>query len=61
MACGASALAAVLLPQAVVNRSAAKRLAGRISGDVLAKNRDILLLIKPLSLIVLHAAAALSG
>jgi hypothetical protein len=41
MACGASALAALLLPQAIVGRSAARRAPGRIRDDVLAENRDI--------------------
>src|ERR1700676_4065188 len=42
MACGAAALAFLLLPQAVVKRSAARSVPGKIRDDVLAEHRVIL-------------------
>ena len=49
MACGAAALASLLLPQAVVKRSAARSVPGKIRDDVLAKHRVILSLFVVLS------------
>src|SRR6202795_2430291 len=45
MACGAAALASLLLPQAVVKRSAARSEPVKIRGDVLAEHRVILSLV----------------
>src|ERR1035437_5838411 len=42
MACGAPALAALLLPHAALTRSAARSAPGKIGNDVLAKNRDMI-------------------